>query len=62
VTFFENALDGLQSEMTFFTGAPWPESDAKPEVRVMRDRVELGFVNTMGEEILRLRPIPLMEQ
>jgi hypothetical protein len=56
--FFEAELDGLQFQMSYATGAPWPAEGAKRRVRVGGGEVHLEFVDTAGNVVRALRPIP----
>jgi len=56
--FFEAELDGLQFQMGYATGAPWPAEGAKRRVRVSGDHVHLEFVDAVGDVVRALRPIP----
>jgi hypothetical protein len=56
--FFEAELDGLQFQMTYATGAPWPAEGAKRRVRVGGGEVHLEFVDPAGKVVRALRPIP----
>jgi hypothetical protein len=56
--FFEAELDGLQHQMSYATGAPWPAEGAKRRVRVGGGQVHLEFLDTSGKVLRALRPIP----
>lgn len=56
--FFEAELDGLQFQMTYATGEPWPAEGAKRRVRLGGGQVHLEFVDTAGNVLRALRSIP----
>ena len=57
--FFENALDGLQANMTTYTGAPWPAPSATRRVSVGSHEVALAFVDATGRVVREFRPVPV---
>jgi hypothetical protein len=56
--FFEGELDGLQFQMSYATGSPWPAEEARRRVRVSGGQVHLEFVDRNGNVLRTLRPIP----